>query len=106
MSDHDPDIEDLIEKAVQDAVDGKLTVMEATSFLLDEMGRGGRIFVVDENLRGLERELSAMNYTTYTVKRSVEDWKIKEEIKGCVFITNNGKDFVDDVAEEKGDYGL
>ena len=84
--------------------DGKETVESATERLLYEMGRGGRILVVDENLRGLEQELSHLNYTTHSVDRREDDEEIKKRLRSRIFITNNGQDFADDV--ERYYYGL
>ena len=97
---------DEIEALIRGVVDRTHTIDEAVGVLLNEMGRGGRIFVVDENLMGLERELSQLNYTTYTVSPHLDDQLIKEQVRGRVLVTGNGRHFVDDVGQDKGNYGL
>jgi hypothetical protein len=94
----------IIESLIQDAITGLKPISQVVEVLLDEMGRGGRILVVDENLAGLDAELSRLNYTTYMVTLGTDDDLIKRELKGKVLVTNNGKDFVDD--HEKFRYGL
>ena len=78
---------------------------QAADKLLIEMGRGGRILVVDENLLGLEKELSKLRYTTYPIStRSELDESIMSQLKGRVFITRNGKDFVNGIVKHR--FGL
>ena len=95
---------EMIEELLEAVASGKKTVKDAADFLLQEVGRGGRIFVIDENMRDLETELAALRYTIYPVPPGLDDDRIKKEIYGRVFVTNNGKDFVDGV--NTGHYGL
>ena len=83
---------------------GKKSVEEAVDWLLMEMGRGGRIFVVDENLFGLDDYLVELGYTVYRIQSGLADSEIKQQVGGRVLITNNGEDFASDT--ERFGYGL
>jgi hypothetical protein len=93
-----------IRHVLQQLLEGEITEDIAVASLLYEMGRGGRILVVDEHLLGLEQELSAMNYTTLTVARNVHDDVIKQSLNSKIVITKNGQDFEDDLVKYR--YGL
>lgn len=89
---------------VERIVNEKLSVAEATKLLLSEVGRGGRILVVDENLDSLIDELANRHYTVHGVRHGASDIEIKKELNNRVFITRNGKHFVKDQAKYR--YGL
>lgn len=94
-----------VKELLQEVVEGRRSLNAAAEYLLQEMGRGGRILVVDENLLGLEAELADLNYTAYPIRRrQADDESIKHEIYGKVLVTRNGKDFADGVSS--GYYGL
>jgi uncharacterized protein with PIN domain len=97
-------IEFRINKIVEGAVSRRITAAKAVEKLLQEIGRGGRILAVDENLYDLARELWELGYTTHLVLSSNSDEDTKVTLPGKVLITINGKDFVDDT--EKYRYGL
>ena len=98
-------LESLVEDVLKKVSTGQLSVVKAADLLLTEMGRGGRILVVDENLLGLEMELSALGYVTYTVAtRGQVDEMIRPQLRSRVFITRNGKDFVEGLT--KHHFGL
>ena len=94
----------LVNKIVENAVFRQITVAEAVEQLLQEIGRCGRILVVDENLYDLAQELISMNYVVHLVTRGANDEQIKATLGARVFITINGKDFVDDAKKYR--YGL
>lgn len=91
---------------IEDVAEGRTTVRKAVAFILNEMGRGGRILVVDENLRDLDDELAKLNYTVQPVITEDPDQKIKKSLGGKVFITHNGDDFKDKAERHKWRYGL
>jgi uncharacterized protein with PIN domain len=98
------DIKYRINGIVEGVFRGQITVAKAVDKLLQEIGRGGRILMVDENLYGLARELRALNYTVDLVLAGTPDEEIKKLLPGRVLITINGKDFVDDTKNYR--YGL
>ncbi len=102
MEDREVEVRQLVEEIAA----GRITVEGAVDRLLDEMGRGGRILVVDETSYGLDEPLSDMNYTVVRVPRRLSDEEIKEEIGGKVFITRNGERFSDPKDMEYHGYGL
>ena len=81
-----------------------MSVEEAKRQILQEMGRGGRILVMNEDLRELEQELSILNYTTTSVPRHLEDTQIKGALWAKIIITRSGRQFVADL--DKYYYGL
>lgn len=83
---------------------GQKSVDALVDFLLQEMGRGGRILVVDENILDLEPELLELGYTVDTVDLGGPDEAIKKQLKNRVLVTRNGRHFVDDVADFR--YGV
>ncbi len=96
-----------IEQLVENIASGAIPPDTASATLLYELGRGGRIVVVDENLRGLAGFLSGFNYTAYGVPSGFSDARIKAEIlDNKVFITQNGKDFCRKSDLIRYDYGL
>ena len=94
----------LIETTIQDVVAGRKTVSEATELLLEYMGRGGRVLVIDENLFGVEPHLARMGYSTRLVTVHAPDAQIIPRLKAKVLITRNGRDFADFV--KSGYFGL
>jgi len=93
-----------IKKLIKDANSGRKTVDEVVDLIFEDMGRGSRIFVVDENLIGLDNELGRLNYTVYTLPKGLNDDEVKRKITGRVLVTANGGHFVADVANLH--YGL
>ncbi len=93
-----------IKKLIEDIASGKLSRKSALDTLLMELGRGGRILVVDENLRGLDAYLINLNYTVYNVRPGDTDEEIKAELSGRILVTKNGQDFDGD--NEQHYYGL
>jgi len=89
---------------VEDAVSGRKSVNEVVDALFEDMGRGSRILVTDENLTGLDVELGKLNYTVQSVERGLTDDQIKRQMAGKILVTSNGQDFVDGV--EAFYYGL
>jgi hypothetical protein len=83
---------------------GTTSVKQAVYILLNEIGRGDRILVIDENLLDLEKELAALRYTVRMVPRGMDDEDIKRTLRSRILITCNGVDFADDT--EKYYYGL
>jgi hypothetical protein len=98
------DIETRVNDIVLNVLAEYITPEMAVRLLLNEIGRGGRILVIDENIVGLEHELAFMNYTVYTVVLGESDEEIKKRLRGRVLITQNGKDFADDIFKHR--YGL
>jgi len=98
--------EQSIEKLLEQVADKSLPVHEAVDILLQEMGRGGRNLMVDENLYGLEPFLSEMGYTVYRVQSGFPDDQIKKLLESRVFITKNGQHFSDPEDMQKFYYGL
>ena len=99
-------------EALEDVRDGKMTVEEATEFLLNEMGRGGRILVVDEHLDGLDDALAKYNFTVTMVRKGTKDEDILPTLDNRVFITKDYERFEKDMNEYnfgliavKGKYG-
>ena len=101
MANIEKDIEKIIDDLIQRHLDRHTAVKMITG-----LARGGRILVIDENLFGLEAELSEMNYTVELVDTKAADDSIKKELKGRVLITNNGKHFNNPDDLEKYYYGL
>jgi len=82
------------ERILARVVRGTLSERRAVDLLLNEMSRGGRTLVVDEDLRGLERELAGLRYTTELLPAGLLDPQIKPLLRSRVFITGNGIDFI------------
>lgn len=95
-----------MEYLLGDFVEGRRTHDSVVGILLNEMGRGSRILVVDENLLDLDAELSDMNYTTDVIRAGTEDQQIKMQLHNRVFITQNGRDFCDPKEMLRYRYGL
>jgi hypothetical protein len=98
--------ERFIKKTLRQVLNEKITIQEATDRLLTEMGRGGRVLVVDENCLGLDPELASMNYTVKTLEPGLKDAEIKKRLRSRVFITRNGEHFNSPADMEKHYYGL
>ena len=95
-----------IEQIIDALLAGVIDRAQASDKLLYEMGRGSRILVADENLFGLDQELSAMNYTLSGFAPGMDDGDIKNTLRSRVFITRNGKDFCNPKDLQKYRYGL
>ena len=95
---------DLLDEILCAVQSGKLTVSEASERLLTEMGRGGRILIVDEHLDGLDDELAKLNYTVHMVRKGLKDHEILPTLNNCVFVTRNYDEFEDHLDEYK--FGL
>ncbi len=93
-----------IQQLLESVLSGQKTMGDVVETLFQEMARGGRTLMVDENRYDLVDELAGLNYTVYPVHPEWSDVQIKKEVIGRVLITRNGSDFVDDV--HSGHYGL
>lgn len=93
-----------IKQLLKKVVKGRVRVSEATALLMQEMGQGGRILVVDENLLGLADELTKLGYTVIGAAYGASVAAIKKNLGGQVLITHNGMRFIAD--QTKYHYGL
>jgi hypothetical protein len=100
------DFQGFVETVITDVINGKKSITEAANTLLQEMGRGGRILSIDENLLGVEPFLAEMGYTTEVFRKKMPDDQIKPQLEGRVFITQNGKDFCNPEDMAQHYYGL
>ena len=91
---------------IQDVLSGEKSVTQVVEALFEDMGRGARILVLDENLSDLDGELAELNYTTKTVEPGLSDLEIKRALRSRVFITRNGRHFSDPQDMQKFRYGL
>ncbi len=89
---------------IAEVVAGKRTAGEIADVLLNEMGRGGRTLVIDENLIGIERYLAALGYSTRLVTVGEPDPQIIARLRAKVLVTRNAKDFVPHM--ESGYFGI
>jgi len=78
---------------ISSVVSGDMEIIEAVNLLLVEMGRGGRILVCDAHFDNLEKELSALGYTTNIAQPSTGDKEIQQTLRSRVFITRDGDHF-------------
>ncbi len=63
----------------------------------EEMAKHGYITIlVDENLRGLESALDDDGFRVDMHIPGLTDEQLKKRAKGCMILTKNSKDFVDD----------
>jgi hypothetical protein len=97
-------MEKFVSEIIYAVRDGKMSVDEATRKLLLEMGRGGRVLVVDEHLFGLDHELARLNYTVNRVKSGADDSEILQDLDNRVFITKNREHFKNEI--NKFNFGL
>jgi hypothetical protein len=98
-------IQRLVEGTIKKVIAGRLSMSGAVDVLLAEMGRGGRMIVFDERLWKLEQEVSRMGFTTYLIAtRSESGETIMPQLKSRIFVTRDGKRFVDGVAKHR--FGL
>ena len=100
------DREQMVRELVNGLVEGSVSADEAIDLLLNEMGRGGRILMVDETSYGLGDALIDKNFTVVKVQSGKSDEEIKDSIWGRVLITRNGEHFSDSEEMEKYHYGV
>jgi hypothetical protein len=71
--------------------DQQIAVKAAVKALMMEIGRGGRIMVVDEHLRGSERELCPVGVTVDEPVTRTGTEKVK--LKGSIFVARRARTF-------------
>ena len=95
-----------VQKVLEDLIGHRVSLPEAVDKISAEMGRGGRILVIDENLLDLEAELAAKNYTVEAVEISSTDTQIMKQLRSRILITRNGRDFAEPKLMKEYYYGL